>query len=118
MRAGSKAHLSTNRLAAPDVDAKVQRLTRPTPLPLAVFLGVEQRFAHYLPLLHIQRGKSRTGVGDHFETYLLQDWSWTNVGMLVDLVQPQGNDRIFNKILVAKPNRPAKLRQRAERTLD
>lgn len=48
--AGNIAHLGTNRFAAPDVRAEVQCLACPTPFPLAVFLGVEQRFAHHLAL--------------------------------------------------------------------
>lgn len=58
-----RAHLSTNRLAAPEVGTEVQRLARPPPLPLAVFFGVEQRFAHHLPLLNTHSGKTSTAMG-------------------------------------------------------
>ena len=44
------AHLGTNRFAAPDVRPKVQRLARPTPVPLAVLFRVQQGFPQHLSL--------------------------------------------------------------------
>lgn len=45
-----RTHLSTNRLAAANMRPEVQHVACATALPLAVFLGVEQRLTHHLSL--------------------------------------------------------------------